>query len=386
MNPIFEEAAAHVDNQVIREWKAQGKKIIGHTCSHVPEEIITAAGMMPYRLRGIEAETTSIGDTYFGPFICSCPKAILQKAGEGAYKFLDGAVMVQSCDSMRRLDECWRAANEDYPGILPGFWHYLGVPHKAVDYSLNWFAQEIELFKTHIENHFGVKITEENLLNAVALYNETRDLLKELDKVRGMEDTPLSGQEAMNIVLAGTALPKQVYNPLLRETLAELKTRKNHYGGKKRILLGGSVVDDPSLIAVIEGEGAVVVADTVCFGSRSFEGMVPENSPIMLTIAGRYLHHQFCPRMFGHYKDRLALIKYKMEQGLVDGVILQNIRFCDLHGSENGLFEKELEAMGVPVIRLEREYGAMADEGRLRMRIGAFLESIPERKMEKPAA
>ncbi|SHK02710.1 Benzoyl-CoA reductase/2-hydroxyglutaryl-CoA dehydratase subunit, BcrC/BadD/HgdB [Desulfatibacillum alkenivorans DSM 16219] len=386
MNPIFEEAADHVDNQVIREWKAQGKKVIGHTCSHVPEEIISAAGMMPYRLRGIESESTSIGDTYFGPFICSCPKAILQKAGEGAFNFLDGAVMVQSCDSMRRLDECWRAANDDYPGILPGFWHYLGVPHKAVDYSLKWFSEEIEMFKKHIEEHFNVTITEENLRKSITLYNETRDLLKELDEVRGMENTPVSGQEAMNIILAGTAMPKEVYNPLLREALDELKARPAHHGGKKRILLGGSVVDDQSLISVIEAEGAVVVADTVCFGSRSFEGMVPEDSPTMLTIAGRYLHHQFCPRMFGHYKDRMALIKQKMELAKVDGVILQNIRFCDLHGSENGLFEAELESMGVPAIRLEREYGAMADEGRLRMRIGAFLESIPERRTEKPAA
>ncbi len=386
MNPIFEEAAAHVDNAVIREWKEKGKKVVGYTCSHVPEEIIAAGGMLPYRLRGIESESTTIGDTYFGPFICSCPKAILQKAGEGAYNFLDGAVMVQSCDSMRRLDECWRAANEDYPGILPKFWHYFGVPHKAVDYSLKWFAEEIEMFKKHIEEHFNVEITEEKLRESIALYNETKELLRELDEVRALEETPVSGVEAMNIVLAGTALPKDVYNPLLREALDEFKARKTHHGGKKRILLGGSVVDDQSLISVIEGEGAVVVSDTVCFGSRSFEGMVPEDSPTMMTIAGRYLHHQFCPRMFGHYKDRMALLKKKIDEANVDGVILQNIRFCDLHGSENGLFEAELETMGIPVIRLEREYGALSDEGRLRMRIGAFLESIPGKNVSQPAA
>lgn len=386
MNPLFEEAAAKVENSVITDWKSQGKKVVGYTCSHVPEEIIHAAGMLPYRLRGIETESTTIGDTYFGPFICSCPKAILQKAGEGAYNFLDGTVMVQSCDSMRRLDECWRTAGEDYPGIVPEFWHYFGVPHKAVDYSLKWFAEEIGIFKKAIEDHFRIEITEEKLQEAIALYNETRDLLKELEEVRAMDNTPVSGVEAMNMILAGTALPKQIYNPLMREGIDELKARTDGHGDKKRILLAGSVVDDQSLISVIEGEGAVVVADTVCFGARSFEPLTVDESSTMMTLAGKYLHHQFCPRMFGCFKDRLNLVKSKIAMAKVDGVILQNIRFCDLHGSENGLFEHELEKMGVPAIRIEREYGALSDEGRVRMRIGAFLESIPAKNSNRPAA
>ena len=60
----------------------------------------------------------------------------------------------------------------------------------------------------------------------------------------------------------------------------------------------------------------------------------------------------------------------------MDGVILQNIRFCDLHGSENGLFERDLEASGTPCLRLEREYGPLIETGRIKMRIDAFLERI----------
>jgi Benzoyl-CoA reductase/2-hydroxyglutaryl-CoA dehydratase subunit, BcrC/BadD/HgdB len=58
--------------------------------------------------------------------------------------------------------------------------------------------------------------------------------------------------------------------------------------------------------------------------------------------------------------------------------VLQNIRFCDLHASENGLLERELEKEGIPCIRLEREYGSQTDTGRLRMRMDAFLERISQ--------
>jgi benzoyl-CoA reductase subunit C len=55
---------------------------------------------------------------------------------------------------------------------------------------------------------------------------------------------------------------------------------------------------------------------------------------------------------------------------------MQNIRFCDLHGAENALFERDLEALGIPCLRVEREYGPHIDAGRMKLRINAFLERI----------
>jgi len=60
----------------------------------------------------------------------------------------------------------------------------------------------------------------------------------------------------------------------------------------------------------------------------------------------------------------------------VDGVILQAIKFCDLHGVENVLLQKALEKEGIPTLKLEREYGPLADTGRFRTRVQAFLEQM----------
>lgn len=374
----FKEIAGSISNKYVKKWKAKGKPIIGYPCTFIPDEIIHAAGMLPFRLRGVGTTSLSIGDTYFGPVICSYPKCILQLAGQGDYNFLDGTVILNGCDSMRRLDECWRKAGQDYQGILPGYFHYFGVPHKVTDYSIAWFEDELNAFMKSIEDHFAVEITEKALKKSIRLYNEGRRLLIELDEMRSSDTTPVTGEDAAAIILAGFAMPREKYNKILSETILTLKKSPpaTTVNGKKRIMVVGSTSDDLDFIRLIEESGCVAVADTMCFGSRSYSDLTDEDSDPVSALARHYLSHKFCPRMFGYYKERLSYIMEKALQAKVDGVILQNIRFCDLHGSENGIFERDLEAQGIPCMRMEREYGPLVETGRIKMRVDAFMERI----------
>jgi benzoyl-CoA reductase subunit C len=372
----LKEIANSISNPYVQEWKNKGKAVIGYPCTFIPDEIIHAAGMLPFRLRGVGTTSLSIGDTYFGPVICSFPKCILQLAGQGKYNFLDGAVIMNGCDSMRRLDECWRKAGEDYKGTLPGYFHYMGVPHKVTDYSIAWFEDELKVFIKSIEDHFGVRITDKSLQKSIKVFNEGRKLLIVLDEMRSGKDSPVTGEEATAIILAGFAMPREEYNKVLKETISELKNASAVTDGRKRIMVVGSTSDDLDFIRLIEESGCIVVADTMCFGSRSYRDLVDEKADPVSSLARRYLSHKFCPRMFGYYKDRLSYIVEKASEAKVDGVILQNIRFCDLHGSENGIFERDLEAKGIPCMRMEREYGPLVETGRIKMRVDAFMERI----------
>jgi bcr-type benzoyl-CoA reductase subunit C len=364
------------ENAYVKKWKESGKAVIGYPCTYVPDEIIYAADILPYRLRGTGTTSSSIGDTYFGPVICSFPKCVLQLAGEGKFNFLDGAIIVPGCDSMRRLDECWRKAGDDYPGTVPGFFHYFGVPHKVTDYSLKWSHEEALKLKQKIEEHFGVKITDEALKSAIRVYNESRRLLIQLDKLRAGDDLVMTGEDALAVIMAASAMPRDEYNKLLRKTLAQMEDLKTPIAGRKRLMLVGSVNDDLEFMKVIEDCGAVIVADTLCFGSRSYSDLTEEDGDPLFALTKRYLNHAYCPRMFGYYKERLKNIMDRARKAKVDGIILQNIRFCDLHGSENGIFERDLEKEGIPCMRMEREYGPLTESGRVKMRIDAFLERI----------
>ncbi len=368
--------ATSINNDFIRKWRDDGKKVIGYTCTFIPEEILHAAGLLPYRIRGIGTTSLSIGDSYFGPVNCTFPKCMLQLAGEGSYKFLDGAIISNGCDSMRRLEECWRKASDDYPGTLPEYYEFFSVPHKAVDYSIDFFTEELQEMIATLEKHFKVKITKEAILKSIKLYNIGRKLLQKLDAFRYLQEVPITGEDALSILIASHAIPREDFNSILKGILNELGKAPSISKGKKRLMLIGSASDDIDFIRVIEDAGAIVVADTVCFGSRMHASLVEETGEPVHALASHYLSNSICPRMLGYYKDRRAFIRDIIIKAAVDGVILQNVRFCDLHGSENGVLERDFEAEGIPCMRLEREYGPLVETGRIRMRVDAFMERI----------
>ena len=375
----FFEASTALNNKYVTQWKKNGKKVVGYTCSYVPDEIFHAAGILPFRIRGFGATDTTIGDTYFGPFICSLPKCMLQLAGEGKLNFLDGAIITPGCDSMRRLDECWRKAGSDVEGVIPPFFFHYGVPHKYSDYTIKWLTEETRRLITAVEEHFCVKITSDDLKKAIKLYNYSRKLLDRFEELRTLDAPPFSGEEALAVILAGTTMPREEYNVLLEQFIAKAE-KSPGIKNRVRLMLVGSANDDVGLVRVMEGEKAIVVADNLCFGSRFYSDQVEEEGDPVFELSRRYLGHNDCPRMYGDYRRRLNILVQKVEKAKIDGVILQNIRFCDLHGSENGLFERDLEAKGIPCMRLEREYGPLVETGRMKMRVDTFIERIQQRR------
>lgn len=373
----FYNAATQINNPMISDWKKEGKPVVGYTCSYVPAEIFHAGDILPVRLRGIETDGMEIGDSYYGPFICSFPKCILQLAGKGEYGFLDGAIVTPGCDAMRRLDECWRKAGEDYPGAVPDMFYYFDVPHKTASHGMDWFIMEIRKLIEYTEKHFKVKITDAKLRKSIKLFNKGRKLLSQIEALRADPTSGISGTDMFAATVAGTVTPRETYNDLLETWLGKLKKAKAGKNGKKRLMLVGSISDEVDLVELVESTtDARVVAENLCFGVR-FEGHeVEEKGDPVEALAHHYLGKSVCPRMYGKYKERLALLKERIARSHVDGVIMQNIRFCDLHGAENALFERDLEAEGIPCLRLEREYGPLIETGRIKLRVNAFLERI----------
>jgi bcr-type benzoyl-CoA reductase subunit C len=373
----FRDAANRIDCRAIERWKAGGGKVAGYTCSYVPAEIFHAAGILPTRIRGIGTDNMAIGDAYFGPYICTFPKSVLQLAGEGRFSFFDGAVISPGCDSMRRLYDCWRKANEDYPGSMPGFFYYFNVPHKTAPHGIRWFGEEIRKLIRAVEGYYGVVVSEDDLRRSIVIYNRGRSLQAELQELRSESMARISGADAYAVAVAGGVFPREEYNRLLEELLAELRREEPPDAfGKKRLMAIGSISDDIALIRLLEQSAAVVVADNLCFGARyAGDEISLEKEPVQALAEG-YLENSICPRMFGQYEKRLGILLKTIEKSRVEGVVMQNIRFCDLHGSENGLLERELESRGIPCLKLEREYGPLVEVGRIRMRVDAFLERI----------
>jgi benzoyl-CoA reductase subunit C len=259
---------------------------------------------------------------------------------------------------------------------LPDYHEYFAVPHKSVDYSVDFYEEELRRMMETLENHFKVKISDKTLIKSIKLYNTVRKTLRKFDELRFRKDVAISGEDAMAVLIAAHAIPPERFIGMLEEIMEKLETAPSVSDGKKRLMLMGSASDDLDFIRVIEDSGAIVVADTVCFGSRTYSSLVDEKSDPLHALSSHYLTNSICPRMLGYYKSRHAFVTGVIEKAKVDGVILQNVRFCDMHGSENSIFERDFEAQGIPCLKLEREYGPLSETGRIRMRIDAFMERI----------
>jgi len=361
-------------NPWINSWKDEGKKVLGYFCTYIPEEIMYAADILPVRVRArtCGAGDTPMGDAYMTPTACSYTRCCLELANQKHYDFLDGIVSCNSCDQIRRLYD-----NIRYKAPFP--YHYImGVPGCVSDTTHEWFRHEITKFKESLEKNFEVNISDEKLSKAIQVYNKSRTLLKELYNLRKRDNPPISGTDVLNIISAGISMPRDQFNDLLTQQIQELKEKDGISDYKARIMIVGSMLDEPEYMKVIEDLGGLVVTDAQCLGTRYFWDLIDENKNPIDAIGERYLSKISCPRMTGKYTEREDFMVKLIKEFNVDGVILQRMKFCILWWAEIFLLRKRLKEEGIPFLELEREY-VLSGAGAMKTRVQTFMEILEAR-------
>ena len=96
------------ESVTVKEWKASGRKVIGWVNPYVPEEIIHAAGMLPFQVTGDNEPVQMQGaEAYILSNTCSYIRTCWQLQLDGKYDFLDGLVSSSFCDQDKRLYSVW---------------------------------------------------------------------------------------------------------------------------------------------------------------------------------------------------------------------------------------------------------------------------------------
>jgi len=367
----FSEAAETLANPVLQSWKDQGGKVVGYFCSTVPEEVITAAGMAPFRMRATGSTSTEESDAFYSSINCSFPRHCFNLALIGEFKFLDGVICVNSCDHVRRIYDNWKRF------VPVDFIEVMSLPRKTGPDQVEWYRDELAMLKEKIEKHFGLEISDEAMWKAIKVHNETRRLQKKLYELRKQEKPPITGAETLAVMVAGTAMPKEQYNEMLRELLDELSGSEGPGTHRARLLIVGGILDDPAYVKVIEDQGGLVVSDSTCFGSRLMWVEVDENaSDPIRALAQYYLADRpSCPRMYGEHDNRAKYVIDMCHEFNCDGVIGERLMFCDSWLVEHYMLGQDLKAVNIPFLKLDREY-LTSGIGQLRTRVQAFLETM----------
>jgi len=358
----------------ILDLKQQGKKIFGWLCTYVPEEIIHAAGILPVRITGYPQEMElDDGNAYFYINNCSFSRSCFQMGLRGEYDYLDGIVAGSTCDGARRLFDLWCYY------IKLSFSHILTVPRKYTERAHHLYYSQVNGFKKHLEQYLSYEITDDMLLQSIKVYNESRELLKKLYELRHKEKPPISGAETMEVLNASFRMPKEIFNDYLRQLLVELNTSEIEHKSRARLMITGSVMNNPEFVHTIEEIGGLVVTDELCTSTRYWsDPVVLDGRPPLEAISRRYLNNFPCARMVPS-DERFNRIIELARGYRVDGVISQIIRYCVPYAHDMPLITERLKQINVPTLALDVEYGT-SGSGQIRTRVQAFLEMLEARK------
>lgn len=367
----FAEVASTVANSEITKWKDEGGKILGYFCSSMPEELATAAGLLPVRLRATGSTGTELSDAHLSNLNCSFPRNSFNMALKGEYEFIDGLIVFNSCDHIRRVYDHWKR-QLDTP-----FVKILSLPKKAEPAQVDWFQSELVKLKEGLEEEFGVTISDDDICSAIRLHNETRRLLAELYELRKADNPVITGSETLAVVVASTTMPKKLYNELLKELLEDLKQAEGIKDHRARLMIIGPEMDNPEYIKEIEDQGCLVVADSLCYGSRLFWGEVNEDAADPLQALAQYYiaDRPSDAGVFTEYESRSQFVRNMIDEFNVEGAILSRLIFCESWGFEQYSFIQDFKEWDVPLLSIDREYTLTA-VGQLRTRVQAFLEKM----------
>ncbi len=384
----FEKLLETAGNTLIEKARNSGKLAIGYTCFHMPEVLLNLDNCFSVRLRAPNTGSMDIATYYMSNYTCEFCRALVERAFEGGFNFLDALAGVDACAEMNRCME-----NIEIQKLIPNekfFVTHADIPYKVEDFTVEHYVRQIKnrvLARMH--EVYGVDISDEAIRKAVEEHNEICRIITEIGELRKLPNPPITGYEFHVLNMVTFCCPKYLILDKLKKTLAEIKTRKPDLEPwyRARVVLVGSEVDDLGLTKLIEDTGAFIVADRFCFGSTPGREEIPLNDEedALTQVCRHYLEVSECPRFMSNEKitqrretaDRLAR-EYNAE-----GIIFEQIKFCDFWAFERALasYIQETEYHH-PVLSIDRPYNARSS-GQLRTRMQAFVESLEIKRIQK---
>lgn len=363
---------AHLDS-FAKEWKAKGKnnKVLGYYCSHLPEEILYAADILPYRIRGTGVTNDSNAESYLSPFSCSFCRGCFEHFLDGTYDFLNGFIASDGCLQPQRVFDNWK----NYLKKEDDFCYQFNAPRVYDEEALGMYRRELLDLKNAVERYASY-VTNEKLINAIRVYNHTRALLRELYGLRKSDRPLVTGEECLRITLASMSMRKDQYNELLEAFLEEAKAREPITDYRARLMLIGSSCDNPDYLKIFEDKGGLFVADVNCYGSRYLydDVEIDEADPLM-GLARSYLARPVCGRMCNlHHELRDTILDMAKEFG-VEGVVYTKMKNCDMWGGESFFLDDKIREAGLSLLILDREE-ITTNAGQVGIRAEAFVEMI----------
>jgi benzoyl-CoA reductase subunit C len=353
----------------VRRWRESGGKVIGHFQVYFPEEIVHAAGILPFKVRGAQIEAVQ-ADSRFGSYLCSILKTSLELALSNRVQ-LEMFVTHPICDAARNLGAVW-GRNFAYPCQILYLPQNANSP-AAVTYLRNEYAR----LQRSVEAIAGRPVKEDDLRRSLAVYNRNRALLRELYRIKRETPWLVSADEAYVLVAIGGLIPREEHNELLETVLPLISARPNKKQDKIRLVFEGGFCEQPplDLIRAI-ARSCYVVDDDLLIGLRWILADVPLEGDALSNLADAYLEKSsYSPVQHDLRKPKEKMLLERIRSSRADAAILTAAKMCEPGLEEQVAYQHALDKEGIPYFISEFEE-KMTTFDHMEIQLETFVENI----------
>ena len=368
-----------------------GLMAVGYFDSYLPEELIMAHGLVPYRVT-VSGRDDVRSSEFIQGYACPAARDLLEQALRGDLSLLDGVLFTRYCDSLRGVFAVWDSEK------LSPFVDFVRYP-TVVDTStaVGYLARELQEVSVRMAQALDAPLDEQRLLDSIVACDRKRALVAELAARRAARDLPLAGADYLAVLVAATTMLPDEFTATLSTLLEHPPTGEP--GDAVPVVLSGTTFDNIALAAAVESAGLYLAADDLSTGSRWYgvrvgaslasiggaqaataagaggrEAGVPTYTDPWEALAHAYLSKPPCSVKEPSSPRADHLVGMVRDSG-AEGVLFYLTKYCDSEQVEWPFIRDRLEQEGIPVVMVEGDQKGEGS-GALSTRLEAFREQF----------
>ncbi|MBW2084793.1 MAG: 2-hydroxyacyl-CoA dehydratase [Deltaproteobacteria bacterium] len=364
----FYEVVYNVSKTVLRYEAQSGRPVIGVMPAYFPMELIDAAGGYPVQLWGNNLPLGK-SDAYLQAFCCSVAKSVLELELVGGARMVKGYAFTSICDTLINLRELYRR-------LFPKPTVELSIPITRTDEARRTYLKSVIAgVISGLEEITGSKVTPESLAAASGLHGRTRELQRELYRIRLRQPGLIKNYDFYIAIKAGFFLPRGVYNEMLEALLGDINRLPEPKGRRTKLVLSGMVFDPVEIYRIFDELSIDIVDDDFANGWRTVSKGKLEIEDLVHGITDYIFNPAPCCCLYNPDNDRHPYLVEKVKKAGAEGVLFWYIKFCEPDAFDRPQLIQRLKNEGIPAGFFDLEL-SMTNFDAITTRIDAFSEMI----------
>lgn len=366
-----------LDFTAVRTWLGEqpGRKAAGYLPVYAPRELLHASGFLPVGIHGAGDRLEIIrGDAFYQSYICHLPRSVIELAQSGRLDMLSAVLFPSTCDVIRNLSGIWKLL---YPDVYVRYIDVPQVPDPAA--AAHFWEGELRRLRRDLGNVSGHQATDDDLRASIAIYNEARETIRVLYRVRQERPWDVPTEELYLLMRAGEVIPPDEFISRAREYLAAVEAEPRRPRDNSRVVITGSFCEQPplGLIKSIERAGCYIVDDDFLIGNRFLTREVRVDGDPLRALAESFVHNELRTSVMyeGDAKGKRQLMRQRVGGARADGIIFAAPSFCDPALLDQPMLRTGAEQAGIPCIAFKYAENSGQFQ-QFREQAGTFSDSI----------